>query len=218
MNYRTHDPEVCEDIRMELAEFALGTLSGRDRAQVLEHLDSCPGCSAEMASLSSVADSMLQLAPEADPTPGFELRIVERLNVETPHRSRRRVRGIAQLAAAAVLLAALGVGGGFVLGNHRGASPSTALLAPNGRDLGQVFVTTGSPSWIYMIVGDDNWSGVVSCRVVLKNGVTETVGSFALAGGYGAWSAEVNAAGSQVKTAQVVDAHGGVIASATLSS
>ena len=42
----------CEEYGDELAELALGVLTGRDRARVLSHVDSCPRCAEELEILS----------------------------------------------------------------------------------------------------------------------------------------------------------------------
>ena len=61
----------------DLIEFALGTLSGRRRAAVLDHLETCAHCNAEVESLADVTDKLLWLAPEAEPSLGFETRVIE---------------------------------------------------------------------------------------------------------------------------------------------
>ena len=107
----------CEEIRDELAELALGTLSGRERSEVLGHVGSCPRCSAELEQLSVVADALLQLAPSMQPPLGFELTLAARLrSIATPRRRVQHVRLLA-VAAAVVVVFAFGLG---------------ALLAPQG--------------------------------------------------------------------------------------
>jgi len=77
----SHVPErskECEALSDDLIEFALGTLSGRSRSLVLDHLETCAHCNAESESLADVADTMLWLAPDAEPPLGFETRVIER--------------------------------------------------------------------------------------------------------------------------------------------
>ncbi len=211
----------CEAISEGLLEFALGTISGRDRARVVEHLDSCPRCLTELESLAAVTDAMLWLAPEVEPPLGFETRLVERLRADNAVPLRRRRHRVVWLAAAALLLvvAGFGVGAAMHVGTgpeqYATSRPAMARLTSDGKVLGQVFVSTGQPSWIYMTVDDGNRSGVAWCRVTLKSGRAETVGRFTLTRGYGAWVAQIQTPGDQVRTAQLVDANGTVIASAT---
>ena len=71
----------CEEYGNELAELALGVLTGRERARVLSHVESCPRCAEELEILSRAADSVLQAAPEMEPPLGFEVRLFERMGV-----------------------------------------------------------------------------------------------------------------------------------------
>ena len=72
----------CEGRRPELAELALGTLDGRDRATLLAHVQTCPACEAELDELSALADQLLEVAPEAEPPVGFETALFDRLRAE----------------------------------------------------------------------------------------------------------------------------------------
>ena len=222
MSHHTQDPVSCEALSDDLLEFALGTLSGRDRSRVLEHLDTCSSCRAETESLARVTDAMLSLAPEAEPPLGFESRLADRLRGGEVVTLPRRRRGALTLAAAALLLAVLGFGIGAAVTHSNTATPSAssrpsmARLTSDGRVLGQVFVSPGRPSWIYMTFDDGRWSGVAWCQVTLASGRVETVGRFTLSSGYGAWVAPLKAPANQVRSAQLVDVNGTVLASATL--
>ena len=48
----------CEEYGDELAELALGVLTGRERARVLSHVESCPRCAEELEILSRTADTV----------------------------------------------------------------------------------------------------------------------------------------------------------------
>jgi anti-sigma factor RsiW len=120
------DPRQCEPIEEELAELALGILSGRRRSEVLRHAGSCERCSAELDQLSIVADTMLRLAPEGEPPLGFELRLAERLQVSAVERQPRRIRRASVLSAVAVLAVVLGFGLGEVATPRGGNNQSQA--------------------------------------------------------------------------------------------
>ena len=79
----------CEEYEDELAELALGVLTGRERAQVLSHVESCPRCAEELEVLSRTADTVLQAAPDMEPPLGFEVRLFERMGVTDARRRRR---------------------------------------------------------------------------------------------------------------------------------
>jgi hypothetical protein len=225
MNFDHQNTDVCEDISSDLIEFALGTLTGRSRSRVLEHLATCAHCRGELESLAAVADALLELAPVAEPPLGFEQRLVERYRGEAPRqRAHRRVR-LMSLAAAALVLVTLG----FVVGNavtsRDSTSPTTAVAPPltaqftsQGHVLGNVFVSSSDPAWIYMTFEEGNWSGTAWCRVTMKSGVVKELGNFSLTNGYGAWDAQINAPGNQIATAQVTNASGQVLATANLTA
>src|SRR5450631_616148 len=79
----------CDAYADDLAELALGALTGRARAQALSHVETCPRCADDLEQLSRVADTVVQVAPEMEPPLGFEVRLFERMGVADVHRRRR---------------------------------------------------------------------------------------------------------------------------------
>ena len=57
----------CARIDPDLAELALGALTGKERVTALAHLEDCSRCSAEVDELAAAADQLLHLAPAAEP-------------------------------------------------------------------------------------------------------------------------------------------------------
>jgi hypothetical protein len=222
---RPDDSMKCDALSDDLIEFALGTLSGRSRSEVLDHLETCAHCDAELESLAGVADAMLWLAPEAEPSLGFETRLIERYrNSDGRHRTTRR-RQVGLFALAAALVAILGVGVDAIATNHGGATNASATQRPvsgrllsDGSVVGQVSISSGSPSWMIMDVESGKISGVVWCEVTLANGRSETVGRFTLEHGYGSWIAAVHDSGTHVRSARLVNVHGTVLAQATFAA
>jgi hypothetical protein len=76
----------CAQARELLVELATGVLTGQERGQVLRHVAGCAACRAELAALAQAADALLLLAPTAEPPPGFEGRLMVRLEGATPAR------------------------------------------------------------------------------------------------------------------------------------
>ena len=134
-------PAQCEVIADELTELALGTLSGRRRSDVLDHVGSCQPCRAELEQLSIVVEALQQLAPRVQPPLGFELRLAERLQANAGPRPRRYRRvGALSAVAAAVVMLAFGLGA-FVApgaGNGTGQSARSNLVTANFTSHGQV--------------------------------------------------------------------------------
>ncbi len=217
------NPE-CSATREDLAEFALGLLSGRERARLLAHVASCAQCRGELESLSVVTDALVALSPPAEPPLGFESRLADRYRAQPPRVRRRTVRHVALAAAALVLVAV-----GFEIGNNGasrvttslpayGATPISATLTSRGQVRGHLWMSAGAPTWIYMSLDDANWSGTARCRVTLKDGRVLDIGVFTVVHGHGAWAARVDASSSAVTRAQVTDVTGRVLASAVLST
>jgi hypothetical protein len=211
-------------MRDDLIEFALGTLSGRSRALVLDHLETCAHCTAESEALADAADTLLWLAPEAEPPLGFETRVIERFRGTGAGRQIDRRRRLSLFAVAALLVAVMGVGIGAVAtqggGNHPSATqrPMTGRLVSDGHVLGDVTISAGSPSWMIMDVDTGKISGVVWCEVTLANGRSETVGKFTISHGYGSWVAPIKASGRDVRSARIVNGEGTVLAQATFAT
>jgi hypothetical protein len=215
----------CEAMSDDLIAFALGTLSGRSRSLVLDHLETCAHCTAESESMADIADTLLWLAPEAEPPLGFETRVIERLRGSDAERRSVRRRRVSVFAVAALVAAVLGVGVGAVAmspggANHPSATqrPTTGRLTSDGHVLGDVTISSGNPSWMIMDVDTGKISGVVWCEVTFANGRSETVGKFTISHGYGSWVAPIKGSRSEVRSARIVNENGTVLAQATFAT
>ena len=218
----------CDDYADDLAELALGALTGRERALTLAHVESCARCTEELEQLSRAADMVVQVAPEAEPPLGFEVRLFERMGVAeaAPRRHRRRVpRWVPIAVAAAAIAVALGLGLGFsssptptATAQGHGAKVTSADLLEHGERVGHVVTFGGKKPWISMMLADSGARGEVQCVVVTADGMTHHVGTFFVARqGYGAWIAPLHVDPADVRRAEVVSPSGTVIAAATLS-
>jgi anti-sigma-K factor RskA len=226
------DPNPCEEHTANLAELALGILTGRDRAATLAHVDSCPRCAEELEQLAHAADAVVRVAPELEPTVGFEVRLFSRMGLaetppvpQAPGRGRRVVRRVTgtprwvMAVAAAVIVLAIGVSIGWTQQRATGpvgAEIATADLIANGSAVGNVNTYGGSKPWMLVTLADSWSDGKVTCEVVTNDGVTHTVGSFTAKDGYGAWGAPLRVAPQDIKKAEVVSSNGAVIATASL--
>jgi hypothetical protein len=123
-----------------------------------------------------------------------------------------------------VVLAGVGAGG-WGLGRSTMPHPASAAQAalgsavfvtPDHHSAGEVFVYHGRHSWLYMSVELPSGDGMVTCQLVGSNGKVTTVGSFQLAGGYGAWGSPDPWAPSAISGARLVAANGTVLAVASL--
>jgi hypothetical protein len=233
-------PSSCDEHTANLAELALGILTGRERAATLAHVNSCPRCAEELEQLAHAADAVVMVAPELEPPVGFEVRLFNRMGLTeaelatepapepaTPGRPLATVRWISSrprwvmAAAAAVIALAIGLSIGWNTGSGQhgpvGAEVASANLTANGSTVGSVNTYGGSKPWMLVTLADSWSDGKVTCEVVTANGVTHKVGSFTAKDGYGAWGAPLRVAPQDIKKAEVVSSNGTVIATASLS-
>lgn len=214
---------TCEEFRHTSAELALGVAGARERAAAFAHLEHCRSCRQEMGGLSDVADGLAALAPSVEPPAGFESRVLNALKGAehpTPRHLPAR-RATLWLAAAAALVVVVG-GIGWVLGNHS-QTPSQAVggmmvakLTGHGGAAGQVVVDKGPDPWMSMAIAIPGANTTVHCQLRTVSGQTTTVGTFTLWKGYGYWAAPIPTIQSPIDGAQIVDARGRVLASASL--
>jgi anti-sigma-K factor RskA len=69
----------CAQCSEQAAEFTLGVLEARERAEVLAHLQRCAYCEASVAGLAATVIRLIELLPEVDPPPGFDQRVLAAL-------------------------------------------------------------------------------------------------------------------------------------------
>jgi hypothetical protein len=122
----------CKHIREELGGYILGGLEAGEAASVREHIDRCPECAQEHASLTKLP-ALLELAQGIDaaamPPPAVEERLLDRVARSPregapppPRRRLPRLRGRARrplaIAAVGLACAALGAGVAAIAVNH----------------------------------------------------------------------------------------------------
>jgi anti-sigma factor RsiW len=115
----------CAKVRRRLDSYLAGELSVDLSHEILEHLDRCPGCRAELAArenLRTVVRRVASAVPE--PREGFEAEVRARL-ARTPAPS---TGAVTSLLLAASLVAAAGAGTLFLLSRTAG-SPTTNMAA-----------------------------------------------------------------------------------------
>jgi hypothetical protein len=225
MAMTSRDPR-CLAVHDDLAALATGTLTGRDRSAVLEHLEGCPACAAELEELSVTVDALMELVPDATPPDGFADRTVALMRAEPSSTVRRSPRfahsGRWIVAVAAIVVAlALGIGvGALVTSGGGGTGPvvrTAALQSTSGAE-GSVVLSSGQPGWLVMTVADSTAWGKVTCRVTLTDGSHRVVGRYPMSSGYDSWTARLPVTASTVRSVDLVEPGGSVIASAKLAT
>ena len=133
-----------------------------------------------------------------------------------------RMRRLLATAAVGLAIIAAGLGGWRIgAGNAPAASSaagplkSASLVSATHQEVGDVYVYSGTSSWVYMSIDMGSGNEVVTCEVVGENGQVSKVGSFQLADGYGSWGSPDPGNVGTLSGARLVSADGTVLASAT---
>lgn len=211
----------CAEVQGRAGEMGLGVLVGTERAAVLAHLEDCATCRAVVEDMAELGDSLLLLGPEVEPPAGFESRLLERRAAPARLGARRRRRLSVVLAGlAAALVAAAGTslglafsgGSGFVV-RHSGAMAAQggrfldmAVLREDGDQIGEAFLYSGSPSWIFMTVDDGQEQGRLTCEVQTTDGRTVVLGSFTPSSSYRSWGATISVRAQELRGVILLDA------------
>ena len=209
------------------AALALNALTGRERAQAIEHLQHCHRCRAQIGAMALTSDDLLRLLPDTPPPAGFTNRVTSRLrqNNRRPSRSRPRTRIALAAAAFVVMLAAGGLTGwglraspGPPNATSSGAPAlrSATLIAPTHDRIGRVFLHLHGPHWMFFTVdADTNASDItLICQLTTRTGQLITAGTFALQSGDGYWGAPVPAHPATITGARLITTSGALLATA----
>jgi anti-sigma factor RsiW len=212
----------CHVVRASAPDFALGALTGRDRGEVVAHLDECPACQALVGEYAAVADSLLELIPDAEPADDIAPPVLAAMRPPHRHRWRRRV---AALAAAAIL--AIGAGTALTAalvssddsGTGSSASPAlrTAPMVGSANvTVGRVVTTNDRPPTLAVSV--DYWLPDGSYALAARSamGESEPVGSLQVVDGRGAWTGSSSPIEHPVAIT-LVDQFGSVVCEARLT-
>ena len=158
-----------------LGAYVLGTLSPEETQAIEQHVASCPECRQELADLAVLKDMMGEVPPEAfldGPPEGGDLLLQRTLRQVRAEKSTVTRRRGFLVAAALVLVAALGLGGGVLLGQGTSAqppsaSPATTTLPVNAKQ----GVATNASSGAHMTATVIPAAGWVRIQVQVSAGI-----------------------------------------------
>ena len=209
---------TCADVELLASEVALGTVSATDRAAALAHLRQCQSCQRLVDELSTVADGLLLLAPEAAPSIGFESRVLAATGApEHPERAlrpppRRPWLRVAIAAAAALILGSATVLAGLALTGDDGTGPIRTALAVNANGLAtcRVFAFGEEQSWVFVhLETPRDWTADYSVQVTTADlGRIETLGQLRLQAGVATLGATVDVPAKQLRSIRVLKTTG----------
>jgi hypothetical protein len=192
----------CREIRQALGVYVLGAIDPAERAQVDEHLATCPACREELAGLAGLP-AMLRKVPvieaerlavadadaeaiDAPPEEMLESLVARTANVRRIH----RWRGLA--AAAAAVLVAVGGGAAVATALQPGSHPSSNLAlhydravggSAKGIDLTVMYRTVVSGTYIRA-----NVTGALPHGAVCQLQIVDGQGKVRVLGGWKFWS------------------------------
>ena len=212
------DSADCPTVEALAPEIALGIVSGSERASALAHLGDCAGCRHLVDELSTVADPLLLLAPAAEPSIGFESRVLaattdpDRPRAVTLRRRRTRFPFARAVAAAAVVLAAAASGlvvGRVVERDHDAVRTAVAVTA-GGKSTCRAFAYGDKQAWVFVsLEAPREWTADYTVEVTTEGGGrAATVGHLRLQGGEGSLGTVVDVGASRLRAVRVLDASG----------
>jgi hypothetical protein len=213
----------CSELAEVGPELILGILAGDERAAAIAHLEGCPRCQQEVSSLAGLTDQLLLLSPVAQPSAGFEERVLAALVHDEPLSPRRgHVRwrsAVAALALAAclTLAAMLGLGGG----TPAPAFATGQMRTDRGAVVGEVWLHRERPAVMFMSLpgweqqlGTYSGSGATfAVRVERTDGSALDIPA-RLSGD--SWMTELSLDPSTVSSVAIVDSNGRVWCQANL--
>jgi hypothetical protein len=181
-----------------LMGLALDDIDESDRESVLHHLETCRQCRQEYDSLSSTIDHTLAAAPRAEPSPGFDRRVLNAMGFSEPVGTWRRRPRWQVLAGGIAAGLVVGIGGGYVLAESTGdrdeplLADSSYLTTSDGERVGTVTTSwMGDQRVIIVSVTDGPVGKHYACRLRLGSGRQIHGGDWTLKGsGGGTWVVE----------------------------
>lgn len=174
-----------------LVDLALGHAGPPVRQRAIDHLAVCGSCRRDYDELAGAVEAVLPAVPRLAPPPGFEARVLARLDAErdgTPAAAGAgRVVGrrtVLWAAAAAVVGAVAGAGATAYLRQEEDPVPTWAapLLTADGTRVGLVSRSraSGAPALV-VDVTDGPVGRSYTCRLRMADGTAQDVGTWSLA-------------------------------------
>jgi hypothetical protein len=218
----------CTRLRDIGAEVALGIADGADRAWALEHLGDCPDCRDRVDRMSTVADELLLMAPQAEPPAGFEDRVADAMQPAPRRRLWPRLRiAVPAFAAAAVAAAAVW----FALAPDRHLADSyrdtlavahgqrfaaAPVTMADGKDVGYVYGYQGRASWVFAVMYDCPYDGRYQLEGVQGDGSTVPISPINIKDGHGSIGKVTKVDYDSLTEVRMIDSDGHTIAASQL--
>ncbi|HEX6311221.1 MAG TPA: zf-HC2 domain-containing protein [Acidimicrobiia bacterium] len=219
------DDLSCAATRELAPELALGVLDGAERAEALAHVERCASCRALVGDLTGAVETLPLAAPEAEPPPGFEDRVLRALGAGR-RRARLRWARVVAVTAAAAAIVSIVVVRVVDRGRDDPATPAVSteavsdvwaapMVDANGHDVGWAFVSDGTPAAIGLAMSYAIPNGEYTIEVRRSDGTTAELGEVAILDGRGTWAGTAPTKRGDVVAVSLVDAAGALVCTAT---
>jgi len=210
----------CDEVRDLLPELAAGVADGDERARALAHVAGCSDCRRELDEMTGVVDRLVLLAPEHEPSPGFESAVLAAMNPGSG--SSRRPPALALAVAASALVAAIAAGGvwwhtaddrrlaeqyrqtlAVADGRYLAAAEVSTVAEPS---VGHAFVYAGDTSWLFLTIDSAPSSGRYQVQLVTTDRRTVDIGWCEVSSGRGSWGQTIDVPVSDIRRIQLLRA------------
>lgn len=225
-------PIGCEEVESSVAELAVGSLTGEERAAVVAHLAGCASCRRLAEDLIHVVDELSLITPGVDPPAGFESRVLAGMARDSanPVRLARPVRPwtrwVAAVAAAVAIFAGGGLAGARLTAPREGPAAgvaaagslrAAALVGPGGATWGRAYVQGGPDGWVFVAMRWDLPDAQYSVQLAGPGIPTVQLDGLVLVNGRASLGRSMDGDLAAVRIVRVVDARGREICRATLT-
>jgi hypothetical protein len=214
-----NSPE-CMELDDQLEALALGQVPEPARARLHAHVAVCTSCRGRFDEMLGLTDMLLALAPRHEPPPGFESRVLDRLSMPEPSRSRRPAVLLSIAAAVLILVAAFAAVAMDRRSRDEGISVARSgiIVGAGGARVGDIQLVRGAQPYVLIAIDHPKpGSGPVSCQLQLPDGRSVIVGSWSyddVRGGI--WAAGLDDSSLAAVAMQIVDSDGTLLATASL--
>lgn len=215
----------CAEALDRAPELALGILGGADRAEVILHVNGCARCQACVDEFTEAADALPLLAPEVEPSPGFEDRVLARIGEPTRRHRRRWISAIAVAAAAAAIVSITLVRVVESVDDTRTAAPAAssdpvvAQMIGGTSGLRAGWVSVADHRSVTVAVDYGIPAGTYQVQLASERGSTVALGEMSIdVSGRGFWAGHSDVPIGAAATISLVDAAGEVTCHGTLAN
>jgi hypothetical protein len=214
---------ACERFDAQLEELALGHVPEPERTVLLAHSASCRACRARLDATVDLSDTLLLLAPQHEPPPGFESRVLDRWGTrhEAGERRSSRLRWLAAAAALLVLVGAASVAALVARSDpdeRLAVARSGAIVGTDGTRTGSVELIGGDHPYALVVIDHPRARpGEVRCLLRAADGTDVEVGRWDYEDvRMNIWAIGIDRSLLSARLMRVVDDQGTVLASAQL--